>query len=833
MSLANLKLHARKRKRPINPIEIFEHLTLRGSIENIWGPQQSALKEWHTEFRSNPDNVIQMNTGGGKTLVGLLMAQSLLNEKNGHVLYLCASNQLVEQTVQKATECGFDVASRYAGKWDKKLQFESADMFCITNYDTVFNGFSIFRNKDIKAIVFDDAHVAENRIRSKFTITIKNDSDLFGKIFNLFRSHFASSCQSSQFEDALNGLWNSLVFVPMFIVSKHSQELRRLLIDSGISEDEHNRFPWQHLKNNIGICCILISGGCIQITPSIVPLHKTPYFNDDVKRVYLTATMPSQAGFLRTFGVPQPNIISPRGKSGDAQRLFIFAPGDDDKMQKGNTLELVEDYKSCVISPSEKSAKEWVPPAKIYDTKTGHAGIEEFARSEDSDMLALMARYDGIDLPGNACNVLILDKIPRGVNLFDKFIDQSIQIGTLRSSHTATRITQAIGRIFRSNTDHGVVILNGSDLQGWLTTPRNRALLPDLLQKQLQLGLSLRDQVFDEETSYEELMEAILEGDRAWDVLYKSHIEEYDVCQDEGDEHWYNELLVDERQAYFNLWDGQHSISRGCYEDLAKRASQYDNRLGAWYQHWAGLACQLNKENESALMNFQKAANIRIELGRPSISRDKLFKPDDNVVPSWQSSKMKDLYKTKRTKINKLLSLLNEDLTYGKETNKAEEALKILGTLLGLDCSRPEKIEGTGPDVLWIGRGEYKGVSFELKTNKKQDGEYSKSNIKDAHDHKGWLCKKYPRKTFIETILGPGLKVSPKANPHNDLRIITIDAIRHVLERTNDLYSQVTLSGNTDEHEFERWLRHFGLLWPNCIEALPYKLAIDLKNDGS
>ena len=102
-------------------------------------------------------------------------------------------------------------------------------------------------------------------------------------------------------------------------------------------------------------------------------------------------------------------------------------------------------------------------------------------------MLGLVARYDGIDLPGDACRVLILDRLPTGENLMDRFIDESIRIETIRMSNTATRVVQAIGRIFRSNTDHGVVLLVGTQLHSWVRTAKNREFLPPLLQRQIML----------------------------------------------------------------------------------------------------------------------------------------------------------------------------------------------------------------------------------------------------------------------------------------------------------------------------------------------------------
>src|SRR5437667_12166710 len=104
MDLSKLPIKPIKRSAVTNPREIFRSLTLRGTIQNIWEPQAEALAVWDKN-RTASDTVIQMNTGGGKTLVGLLVAQSLVNETKGKVLYVCPTNQLVEQVESKAEEC--------------------------------------------------------------------------------------------------------------------------------------------------------------------------------------------------------------------------------------------------------------------------------------------------------------------------------------------------------------------------------------------------------------------------------------------------------------------------------------------------------------------------------------------------------------------------------------------------------------------------------------------------------------------------------------------------------------------------------------------------------
>ena len=91
---------------PLNPAEIFHSLPRTGTrFDYLRDVQGEVLKAWHAR-REERDIVVKMNTGSGKTLVGLLMLQSLLNEEIGPALYLCPNKQLVEQVHQNAVEVG-------------------------------------------------------------------------------------------------------------------------------------------------------------------------------------------------------------------------------------------------------------------------------------------------------------------------------------------------------------------------------------------------------------------------------------------------------------------------------------------------------------------------------------------------------------------------------------------------------------------------------------------------------------------------------------------------------------------------------------------------------
>lgn len=197
MDLSKLSIRTGPRSKATSPEEIFKSLTLRGTVENIYGPQAEALRVWDGR-RGQSDNVIGMVTGGGKTLVGLLIAKSLVHETRRKVLYVCPNNQLIEQTAEHAAECGIDVATYYGQTWRAREVYDEATGPCITNYAAVFKGFSTFRGHDVAALVFDDAHVVSQEIRKAFTVRLAPDHPSFRAIADLFRGFFSGSSDRSK-----------------------------------------------------------------------------------------------------------------------------------------------------------------------------------------------------------------------------------------------------------------------------------------------------------------------------------------------------------------------------------------------------------------------------------------------------------------------------------------------------------------------------------------------------------------------------------------------------------------------------------------------------------
>ena len=89
------KLASRTITPKTNPIELYGTLDRKSVAGPLRPAQEIVLSEWYTKRRADKDLIIKLHTGEGKTLVGLLLLQSLLNSKEGPCLYICPNKYLV------------------------------------------------------------------------------------------------------------------------------------------------------------------------------------------------------------------------------------------------------------------------------------------------------------------------------------------------------------------------------------------------------------------------------------------------------------------------------------------------------------------------------------------------------------------------------------------------------------------------------------------------------------------------------------------------------------------------------------------------------------------
>ena len=98
-----------RENKPADPRSLFYNLHGRSShIQHPWAHQENVLNKWHSKYVNTPDIALELPTGTGKTLIGLLIAEFVRLTKNERVAYLCPNRQLAHQVGSLASDYSID-----------------------------------------------------------------------------------------------------------------------------------------------------------------------------------------------------------------------------------------------------------------------------------------------------------------------------------------------------------------------------------------------------------------------------------------------------------------------------------------------------------------------------------------------------------------------------------------------------------------------------------------------------------------------------------------------------------------------------------------------------
>lgn len=175
--------------------------------------------------------------------------------------------------------------------------------------------------------------------------------------------------------------------------------------------------------------------------------------------------------------------------------MFVFP----DLVAGGDSLELTRrivavTYKALVLSQdtieraedaATKLAGGDVPVLGRDELESD--GLQSFAKAK-TGLLGLANRYDGMDLPDDACRIVVLQGKPDAVGLQERFLSERAAANAALSERIRTRIVQGAGRSTRGPKDFAVVVINGTDLTKYFAHPENTAALEPELQAEVQFG---------------------------------------------------------------------------------------------------------------------------------------------------------------------------------------------------------------------------------------------------------------------------------------------------------------------------------------------------------
>jgi len=372
------KLVSSNTHQSIEPRDIF--MALPGKDRSYGYPRDVQTEVWTQWFtkRGEKNVIIKMNTGSGKTIVGLTILQSCLNEDKGPAIYIVPDNYLVQQVCSEAKKLGIRVACDGYDKSGKKNEngeddyhFKNGKAILVANIHKLVNGKSIFGmrqsgNVKIGSIIIDDVHACLDTIEQQHTIFIESKHKLYESIIKTFSVHLEVS-DSQAFCDIIEGQDSrNNYLVPFWLWQKHSMNIYKLLNESEYASEPFVVFNLPLLKNNWKTCNCVISARGIELTMKGIPINKISSFEQAQRRIFMSATLADDSVFISTIGLKPTdieNIITPEKANDLGERLILFPKylntNIKDEQVKQILKKLSTKFNVVVIVPSFERLSFW------------------------------------------------------------------------------------------------------------------------------------------------------------------------------------------------------------------------------------------------------------------------------------------------------------------------------------------------------------------------------------------------------------------------------------------------------------------------------------------
>lgn len=752
----------------IKPRDIFFTLNRDPQFSFPRDIQTEVMNSWFGN-RDLKDCVIKLNVGSGKTLVGLLLLQSSINEGKGPALYVAPDKQLAQQVINEANALGIDVTDN-----PRDTAFSAGECICVTNVYRLFNGKSIFgvgpSKIDIGTVIVDDAHACVSTITDQFRIKLENSHGAYSKIFSAL-SEDLKGYSEARFIEIEAGDPQAHMEVPFWSWASHQTEILQALYDH--SADDEIKFSYPLLKDILSQCRCVIGGQYLEIEPIYPATDQIQSFRRAKRRIYMTATLSDDSVIVTHFGADPKKLekpIVPSSSQSMGERMILMP-------QELNPDLLVIDMQSMlknisetvnvvVIVPSKKSADEWEANAdQVLMGENVTTGIEKL-RNGHVGLTILINRYDGIDLPGNACRVLAIVGLPE-VNSYADLVDSEVLSGSkVNLRRQVERIEQGMGRGVRSNDDYCAVLLLGSKLIGRIRSPEGQQMLTPATQEQLKLSRKIAKQLSNPSISeVRDVIDQCLFRDPNWVKVSKKIL----VNLQADDELRLDAGKLALRSAFDSARSNQHKKAVSVL-DIAIDAED-DEQVKAWLLSQKAV--------------FQHA--IDADGAQKTLIAAHAMEP--GVIKPMHGTSYKQLTSAMGQQVSKLIEnhqerfldptamrlFANElcsDLKFQPDTSdKFEATINDLAMFLGIQGQRPEKEYKEGPDNLWaLPNGKF--LIIECKNGVTSNKGIKKHDAAQLGQSMEWFNDRYPASEGLPIIIHPEKKLGQAASLVNNMRVI-------------------------------------------------------------
>ncbi len=792
---------------PSSPESLFLDLKAR-QTPYLWSHQAEILNAYDSLHHKTRDIALELPTGTGKTLIGLLLAEYRRRKYDERVIYLCPTRQLAYQVGQLSKQ--YDIYSHILTPPDYNWihEYRSGSCVGIATYSSVFNVKP--RIDDAQIIVLDDAHSAENYIADLWSVSISRTSmdALYDELINLVRMELPE-----WFADIILDVSTTpevlanVDMLPLPRFWKYQGAIRDLLNEA--LENQEERFSWTMIRGSLHACCMYISGYEILIRPIIPPTLTHKPFADANQRIYMSATLGEGGELERITGIRRIERL-PVPKSWEKQsagrRFFLFP---NLSLEPSNTESLTiaaiqQSQRALILTPSYSSVnyiKQQLSNAGItvFESKDIEQSIDNFKEAQQAAAIVLANRYDGIDLPGDVCRLLILEGLPAGISLQERFFLNRLSATSLLRDRLRTRFTQGVGRCCRNVNDYAAVIVIGQRALDFCEKTDIRSGMHPELQAELKFGLVNSEDLGS--AGFLERIQLLYEQGEAWKEAETEilRLREESVKKPDPLAHILMDVVNKEVDFIYDLWKRD-------YISALEKATQISDKLGggeaagyrAWWYYLAGSVAWLagTEQHDDSLIS--KARELFGHAAKASNMISWFAELAHEVTPEQMPPSIdiesahvcEEVYarlenlgfhgKTFEKRISEFSNLIGQ-----QKSSAFEQGLEILGDLLGFNSYRPD--DSGAPDGVWL-LLDHLAIALEAKSEEVAHAGTSLHTVRQANTHEKWIRDNYPVATDAKVytiVISPRTTIDLEAQSNaRGLYYIHVDKIRELAEGT-------------------------------------------------
>ncbi|APU21276.1 hypothetical protein [Actinoalloteichus sp. GBA129-24] len=636
-------------------------------------------------------------------------------------------------------------------------------------------------------MIFDDAHAGEQFVGNEYGISIRryDDEDAYNQVLEALKP-FLSGLLIQRLEGEPDpGAHHQVRLILPAVDQTALSKLDAALADL----PKPQSYKLAMIRSGLAACCVYLSYGGIQIRPMIPPTYENHIFARTRQRIYLSATLGSGGELERAFGrreivrMPLPTKTPPRS----GRRLFVFP----DLVKGGDAVGLTKQIisltdKALVLSQAtvtntEAAAKvlagDGVPVMGRDDLE--RQGLESFAEAS-TGVLGLANRYNGLDLPGDACRIVVLDGKPDAVGLQERFLSERAEANAALAERLRSRIVQGAGRCTRGPNDYAVVVVLGSDIMKYFSRPENLKALELELQAEVEFGWQNSKGVDPDEVI--ENVEMFLDHGAHWREQGEPAVAEFrhDAVKVEppGTDALGKAAALEVEAwqlAFGGDWIGASEKLQEAVPHVGPAATRgYRGLLVYLAGLWLHLGAQDETQRSRARQLVREAAlaanrgtwlkEMRELPGAEAVP----LVPRDIVAVNQVVARLRGQLKPKQ--INAALIEMQEAIAHDEAT-RYERGLTTLGSFLGAEASKPK---GRGRcDSAWVW-GTAMWMTIEAKSEEHDDGLLPLKDVRQANTQLDQLAADrgmdHPPAASPAIIVSDKLSVDPQhaqaANPN-------------------------------------------------------------------